>query len=78
MKERVAATFNVAVENASLATVVAINHFGVLAALPAVFYGKMQHVFGIGIFVRKFQNMPELAEEQQQVLEPEPELANVR
>jgi len=78
MKERVAATFNVAVENASLATVVAINHFGVLAALPAVFYGKLQHVFGIGVFVRKFQNMPELMEEEEPVAKPEPELANVR
>jgi hypothetical protein len=33
-----------------------------MAALPAIFYGKLQHVFGIGIFVRKFQNMPELAQ----------------
>ncbi len=65
MRQRVATTFDVAVENASLATVIALAHFGPLAALPAIFYGKLQHVFGIGIFVRKFQNMPELLKEEQ-------------
>jgi BASS family bile acid:Na+ symporter len=64
VKQRVATTFEVAVENASLATVVALNHFSPLAALPAIFYGKLQHMFGIGIFVRKFQNMPELTQEE--------------
>ena len=63
MRQRAATTFDVAVENASLATVIGLAHFGPLAALPAIFYGKLQHVFGIGIFVRKFQNMPELADE---------------
>ena len=67
MRQRVATTFDVAVENASLATVIGLAHFGPLAALPAIFYGKLQHVFGIGIFVRKFQNMPELLEEEQQM-----------
>jgi BASS family bile acid:Na+ symporter len=62
--QQAATCFNVAVENASLATVIAMAHFGPLAALPAIFYGKLQHMFGIGIFVRKFQNMPELRQEE--------------
>jgi BASS family bile acid:Na+ symporter len=65
MKQRVSATFDVAVENAALATIIAMNHLGPLAALPSIFYGKFQHMFGIGLFVRKFQNMQELAEEEQ-------------
>ena len=65
VKQRVATCFGVAVENGNLATVLALNHFGPLAALPSIFYGKLQNVIGMGLFVRKFQNMPELAEEQQ-------------
>jgi BASS family bile acid:Na+ symporter len=63
-KQRVAACFGVSVENGNLATVLALNHFGPLAALPSIFYGKLQQLLGIGIFVRKFQRIPELADEE--------------
>jgi len=56
-KQRVAACFEVGVENASLSMVVAMNHFSPLAAIPAVLYSKLQHMLAIGIFVRKFQRM---------------------
>lgn len=61
-KQRVAACFGVAVENGNLATILALNHFGPLAALPSIFYGKLQQLVGIGFYVRKFQKMPELAD----------------
>lgn len=61
-KQRVAACFGVAVENGNLATILALNHFGPLAALPSIFYGKLQQLVGIGFYVRKFQQMPELAD----------------
>ena len=62
MKQRVAACFGVAVENGNLATILALNHFGPLAALPSIFYGKIQQLVGIVFYVRKFQQMPELAD----------------
>ena len=67
-KQRVAACFGISVENGNLATVLALNHFGPLAALPSIFYGKLQQLLGIGIFVRKFQKMPELADQEPQPL----------
>lgn len=54
-RQRVAVCFEVAVENASLSTVIALNHFSPLAALPAIFYGKIQHMLAIGLFVGRFQ-----------------------
>jgi BASS family bile acid:Na+ symporter len=65
-KQRVAACFEVGVENASLSMVVARNHFSPLAAIPAVLYGKIQNLLAISVFVSRFQKMkdeeaPELA-----------------
>ncbi len=54
-KQRVAACFEVGVENASLSMVLAMNHFSPLAAIPAVLYSKLQHMLAIGVFVRRFQ-----------------------
>lgn len=58
-KQRVASCFEVGVENASLSTVIAINHFSPLAALPAIIYGKLQQLLAIGVFVSWFQKFPD-------------------
>ncbi len=54
-EQRVAACFEVGVENAALAAVVALDHFNPLAAIPAVLYGKLQNILAIAIFVPRFQ-----------------------
>jgi BASS family bile acid:Na+ symporter len=56
-KQRVAACFEVGVENAALTQVLIFNHFTPLAALPAIFYGKIQNMLAVTIFVSKFQKV---------------------
>jgi len=58
-KQRVASCFEVGVENASLATVIAITHFSPLTAIPCILYTKLQHVLAASIFVSKFQKFDE-------------------
>jgi BASS family bile acid:Na+ symporter len=54
-EQRVAACFEVGVQNAALAAVVALDHFNPLAAIPAVLYGKLQNILAIAVFVPRFQ-----------------------
>jgi BASS family bile acid:Na+ symporter len=58
-KQRVASCFEIGVENASLATVVAITHFSPLTAIPCILYTKLQHILAASIFVSKFQKLEE-------------------
>jgi BASS family bile acid:Na+ symporter len=60
-KQRVASCFEIGVENASLATVVAITHFSPLTAIPCILYTKLQHILAASIFVSKFQKIEERA-----------------
>lgn len=61
-KQRVASCFEVGVENASLATVVAITYFSPLTAIPCILYTKLQHVLAASVFVSKFQKFDEREE----------------
>jgi BASS family bile acid:Na+ symporter len=63
-KQRRASCFEVGIENASLATVVAITHFSPLTAIPCILYTKLQHILAASIFVSKFQKMDEREQEQ--------------
>jgi BASS family bile acid:Na+ symporter len=58
-KQRVASCFEVGIENASLATVVAITHFSPLTAIPCILYTKLQHLLAASIFVSRFQKIEE-------------------
>lgn len=60
-KQRIAACFEVGVENAALTQVLLINHFAPLTVIPAVLYSKIQHLLAIGIFVSRFQKFPDEA-----------------
>lgn len=58
-EQRIASCFEVGVENAGIAPVIAAAYFSPLAILPAVVYGKTQNLIGVLIFVREFQKHPE-------------------
>ncbi len=45
-KERVTISIETAMQNSGLATVLAVSHFGALAALPGVFYSIIQNLLG--------------------------------
>jgi BASS family bile acid:Na+ symporter len=55
--QRKAACFEVGVENAALAMLVALRHFNPLTALPSIVYGKIQYIITSTIFVPKFQKL---------------------
>lgn len=57
-EQRIASCFEVGVENAGIAPVIAAAYFSPLAILPAVVYGKTQNLIGVLIFVRHFQKQP--------------------
>ena len=65
-KQRIAACFEVGVENAALTSVIALQFFGPMVALPAILYGKVQNLIAVGIFVPYFikqdEKMREAAE----------------
>ena len=56
-KQRKAICFEVGVENAAMAMLVALRHFSPLAALPSIVYGKIQYIIGSTIVVPKFQRI---------------------
>ncbi|MDL2281125.1 bile acid:sodium symporter [Selenomonadales bacterium OttesenSCG-928-I06] len=68
-KQRIAACFEVGVENAALTSVVALQFFGPMVALPAILYGKVQNIIAVSIFVpyfiKKDEEMKEKAQEVQ-------------
>ncbi len=55
--QRKAACFEVGVENAAMAMLVALRHFSPLTALPSIVYGKIQYIITSTIFVPKFQKI---------------------
>ena len=52
--ERITISIETAMQNSGLATVLAVSHWGALAALPAIFYSVVQNL--IGPFVVKLFN----------------------
>jgi len=55
--QRKATCFEVGVENAAMAMLVAMRHFNPLTALPSIVYGKLQYIITSTIFVPKFQKL---------------------
>ncbi len=66
--QRKAACFQVGVENAAMAMLVALRHFNPLTALPSIVYGKIQYIITSAIVVPRFQNI----EDEQPVMEVAP------
>jgi len=56
-KQRKAICFEVGVENAALAMLVALRHFSPLTALPSIVYGKIQYIISSSIVVPIFQRI---------------------
>jgi bile acid:Na+ symporter, BASS family len=57
--QRVASCFEVGIENAAIAPALAIGHFGPLALLPALVYGKTQNLLAVTLFAPYFQRRAE-------------------
>lgn len=57
--QRVASCFEVGIENAAIAPALAIGHFGPLAILPALVYGKTQNLLAATLFAPYFQKQAE-------------------
>ena len=55
--QRKAVCFEVGVQNAALAMLVALRHFDPLTALPSIVYGKIQYIVTSAIFVPKLQKL---------------------
>jgi bile acid:Na+ symporter, BASS family len=60
--QRKAACFEVGVENAAMAMLLALKHFNPLTALPSIVYGKIQYIITSTIFVPRFQNIEDKEE----------------
>jgi len=56
-KQRKAICFEVGVENAAMAMLVALRHFSPLTALPSIVYGKIQYIISSSIVVPRFQRI---------------------
>lgn len=69
--QRKATSFEVGVENAAMAMLIALRHFNPLTALPSIVYGKIQYIITSTIFVPRFQAIED-EEEKQEVLEGVP------
>ena len=54
-KQRIAASFEVGIQNAAVAPTIASMYFGPLAILPAIIYGKTQNILAASIFVPFFR-----------------------
>ena len=66
--QRKAACFEVGVENAAMAMLLALKHFNPLTALPSIVYGKIQYIITSTIFVPRFQKI----EDEQETVEETP------
>ncbi|HYA41532.1 MAG TPA: bile acid:sodium symporter family protein [Syntrophobacteraceae bacterium] len=55
--QRKATCFEVGVENAAMAMLVALRHFNPVTALPAIVYGKIQYVIASTVVVSRFQKI---------------------
>ncbi|MGO9122162.1 MAG: bile acid:sodium symporter family protein [Desulfomonilaceae bacterium] len=63
--QRKAACFQVGVENAAMAMLIALRHFNPLTALPSIVYGKIQYIITAAIVVPRFRNI----EDEEHVME---------
>lgn len=61
-RQRVAASYEVGIENAAIAPALAISYFGPLALLPAVVYGKTQNLLAVTIFAPLYARKQERLE----------------
>ncbi len=59
--QRKATCFEVGVENAAMAMLLALKHFNPLTALPSIVYGKIQYIITSTIFVPRFQKIEDRA-----------------
>lgn len=66
--QRKATCFEVGVENAAMAMLLALKHFNPLTALPSIVYGKIQYIITSTIFVPRFQKI----EDEEEVVEAVP------
>jgi BASS family bile acid:Na+ symporter len=66
--QRKAACFQVGVENAAMAMLLAIRHFNPLTALPSIVYGKVQYIITSAVVVPRFQDI----EDKEEAVETEP------
>ncbi len=55
--QRKAACYEVGVQNAALAMLVALRHFDPLTALPSIVYGKIQYIVTSAFFVPRLQKL---------------------
>lgn len=55
--QRKAACFEVGVENAAMAMLIALRHFNPLTALPSIVYGKIQYIVTSVFFVPRLQKL---------------------
>ncbi|GAB3497286.1 bile acid:sodium symporter family protein [Nocardiopsis coralliicola] len=53
-RQRIAASYEVGVENAAIAPALAATYFNPLAIVPAVVYGKTQNLLAAAVFAKKF------------------------
>lgn len=60
--QRKATCFEVGVENAAMAMLIALRHFNPLTALAPIVYGKIQYIITSTIFVPRFQNIEDKEE----------------
>lgn len=60
--QRKATCFEVGVENAAMAMLIALRHFSPLTALPSIVYGKIQYILTSTVFVPRFQNIEDKEE----------------
>ncbi len=60
--QRKATCFQVGVENAAMAMLLALRHFNPLTALPSIVYGKIQYIITSAIVVPRFQNIEDKEE----------------
>ncbi len=70
--QRKAICFEVGVENAAMAMLLALKHFNPLTALPSIVYGKVQYIITSTIFVPRFQNIEDIEEVKEPAMEVVP------
>jgi BASS family bile acid:Na+ symporter len=66
-RQRVAASYEVGIENAAIAPALAVSYFGPLALLPAVVYGKTQNLLAAAVFAPYFLRKGEKLEKAEEL-----------
>jgi len=60
--QRKATCFEVGVENAAMAMLIALDHFNPFTALPAIVYGKVQYIIASTLLVSRFRRIEDKEE----------------